>query len=91
MTPSRREPFEVEFGRVVTAVTAILARDMDETFQDLIRRGPPHRHHPKHRAATAAHRIVALCRRLADALKRYEDTRWWEPQEHDDPGDDIPF
>jgi len=85
------EPFEVEFGRVVTAVTAILARDMDEIFQDLVHRGPPHRHDPKHRAARAANRIVVLCRRLADALQRYEDTRWWEPEEDDDPADDIPF
>jgi len=91
MTPHRQEPFAVELGRVVAAFTAILARDMNETFQDLTQRGAPHRLHPKHRAATAAHRIVVLCGRLIDALQRYEDTRCWDPQEDDHPGDDFPF
>jgi hypothetical protein len=92
MTRDAGEPFEIELGRVVTAVTAILARDMDEIFQDLVHRGPPHRLDPRHQAALAANRIVVLCRRLTEALKRYEDSRWWEPEEDDDdPADDIPF
>jgi hypothetical protein len=91
MTRDSGEPFEIEFGRVVTAVTAILARDMDEIFQDLVHRGPPHRHDPRLQAALAANRIVVLCQRLAAALQRYEDTRWWKTDDDDHPGDDIPF
>jgi hypothetical protein len=68
-----REPYEIEFGRVVTAVTEILERDMDEAFQDLVHRAGTNRLAPEHQAAHAANRIVILCRRLGEELRRYED------------------
>jgi len=88
-----REPYEIEFGRVVTAVTEILERDMDEAFQDLVHRAGTDRFAPEHKAAQAANRIVLLCRRLAREMRRYRNhTRWCEEREDDDRAEeDLPF
>jgi len=88
-----REPYEIEFGRVVTAVTEILERDMDEAFQDLVHRAGTDRFAPEHRAAQAANRIVVLCRRLRAELRRYrKHARWCEEREDDDRAEeDLPF
>jgi hypothetical protein len=88
-----REPYEIEFGRVVTAVTEILERDMDEAFQDLVHRAGTDRFAPEHKAAQAANRIVVLCRRLGDELRRYhEHVRWCEEREEDDRAEEeLPF
>ena len=88
-----REPYEIEFGRVVTAVTEILERDMDEAFQDLVHRAGTDRFAPEHRAAKAANRIVVLCRRLGAELRRYhKHARWCEEREDDNHAEeDLPF
>lgn len=88
-----REPYEIEFGRVVTAVTEILERDMDEAFQDLVHRAGTNRFAPEHKAAQAANRIVVLCRRLAEELRRYQNhARWCEECEEDDRAEEeLPF
>ena len=88
-----REPYEIEFGRVVTAVTEILERDMDEAFQDLVHRAGTNRFAPEYKAARLANRIVVLCRRLGDALRRYQNhARWCEEPEDDDLAEEeLPF
>jgi hypothetical protein len=88
-----REPYEIEFGRVVTAVTEILERDMDEAFQDLLHRAGTDRFAPEHKAAQAANRIVLLCRRLAREMRRYRNhTRWCEqPGDDDRDEEELPF
>jgi len=84
-----REPYEIEFGRVVSAVIEILERDMDEAFQDLVHRAGTHRFAPEHQAAQAANRIVVLCRRLGEALRRYQNhARWCEEQPEDGPSEE---
>jgi hypothetical protein len=88
-----REPYEIEFARVVTAVTEILERDMDEAFQDLVHRAGTDRFAPEHQAAQAANRIVLLCRRLGRELRRYRNhVRWCEEHEDNDRAEeDLPF
>jgi hypothetical protein len=88
-----REPYEIEFGRVVTAVTEILERDMDEAFQDLVHRAGTDRFAPEYKAAQAANRIVLLCRRLGQELRRYQNhARSCEEHEEDDLAEDeLPF
>jgi uncharacterized membrane protein YccC len=93
-TSSRhREPYEIEFGRVVTAVTEILERDMDEVFQDLLHRAGTDRFAPERQAAQIANRIVVLCQRLRQALRRYrKHARWCEErEEYDRAEEDLPF
>jgi hypothetical protein len=88
-----REPYEIEFGRVVTAVTEMLERDMDEAFQDLVHRAGTNRFAPEHKAAQVANRIVVLCRRLGEEMRRYQNqTRWCEEREEDDCAEEeLPF
>ena len=88
-----REPYEIEFGRVVTAVTEILERDMDEAFQDLVHKAGTDRFAPERRAARTANRIVVLCRHLGEELRRYQKhARWCEEREVDDRAEeDLPF
>ena len=68
----RRMSFEVEFNRVAIAVAEMLTRQMDDAFLDLVRDGGSDPHDPSHRTAEAANRVVVLCRRLTDEIRRYE-------------------
>ncbi len=84
---NKREPYEVELGRITIAAAEMLAKDMDEVFQELTHRGAITRLSPRFQAAEAANRTVVLCRTLVEEIRRYEHTRWWD--EHRD--DDLPF
>jgi hypothetical protein len=68
----RRISFEVEFNRVAIAVAEMLAREMDDVFLGLVEGAGTEPHDPTHRTAEAANRIVVLCRRLAEEVRRYE-------------------
>ena len=68
----RRTSFEVEFNRVAIAVAEMLTRQMDDVFLDLVQDAGTDPHDPNHRTAETANRIVVLCRRLADEIRRYE-------------------
>ena len=68
----RRMSFEVEFNHVAIAVAEMLTRQMDDVFLDLVRNAETDSHDPSHRTAEAANRIVILCRRLTDEIRRYE-------------------
>jgi hypothetical protein len=68
----RRMSFEVEFNQVAIAVADMLARQMDDVFLGLVQDAGTDRHDSNHRTAEAANRIVVLCRRLADEIRRYQ-------------------
>ena len=68
----RRMSFEVEFNQVAIAVAEMLAREMDDVFLGLVEGTGTEPHDPTHRTAEAANRIVVLCRRLAEEVRRYE-------------------
>ena len=80
-----REPQEVEICQLSISAVELLARDMDKTFQELIRRGAITPLSPRFEAAEAANRIVVLSRALVEEIGRYECTRWGSVS------DDIPF
>ena len=80
-----REPHEIELCRLTITAVEMLARDMDEIFQELTHRGAFTALNPRFEAAEAANRTVVLCRTLAAEIRRYERSRWGDPQ------DDIPF
>lgn len=68
----RRMSFEVEFNRVALAVADMLARQMDDVFLGLVRDAGTDHQDPTRRTAEAANRIVVLCRRLTDEIRRYQ-------------------
>ena len=84
----RRMSFSVEFNRVAVSVAEMLARQMDDVFLGLVQDTETDRLDPIYKTAKAANRIVVLCRRLADEIKRYEhcDQLRREVEE-----EDIPF
>ena len=84
----RRMSFEVEFNRVAIAVADMLARHMDDVFAGLVQDAGTDRHDPGYKTAEAANRIVVLCRRLAEEIRRYQrcdQVRRDEEEQH------IPF
>jgi hypothetical protein len=90
----RRASFDVEFHQVAIAVAQMLARKMDDTFLFLIDGLAADDRGPAHRAAETANRIVVLCRRLVDEIRRHEDwerRRREEDNEGGDEEDDQPF
>lgn len=80
-----REPHETELCRLAISALEMLARNMDEIFQELIRRGASTPLCPRFEAAEAANRTVVLSRTLVEEIRRYERTRWGNIP------DDIPF
>jgi hypothetical protein len=70
----RRDPQEIELGRAVLALTAILDQEMDAIFRNLLDDIASAPTLERHRA-TAANRIVLLCRNLADQIRQYEHLR----------------
>lgn len=68
------DPHEIELGRAVLALTMLLDHEMDAIFRNLlddIESAPTLERH----RATAANRIVLLCRNLADQIRQYEHLR----------------
>jgi len=71
-TPFPAQPYDIQFARLAVTVIDMLARDMDETFCDLIHRAGTDPHSPHKETAEAAERIVAACARLLEAIRRYQ-------------------
>jgi hypothetical protein len=69
------EPHEVELGRAMLALAALLDREMNAIFQDILLSLADDDRLERQRA-TAANRVVLLCRDLADQLRHYEHLRW---------------
>ena len=68
------EPHEVELGHATLALAALLDREMDAIFRDILEhlanKSPLER-----QRAVAANRVVLLCRNLAEEVRRYEHLR----------------
>ena len=82
-----KESAEVALGRATITLTAILDREMDAIFMDLLPdlAGAT----PRRRQRTvAANRIVLICRSLADEVRRYEHLYWVHKYEKDAPEED---
>jgi hypothetical protein len=84
------EPAEVAIGRAIVNLTALLDREMDAVFQDLLEElamaSPRER-----RRAVAANRVVLLCRNLAGEIRRYERLYWLHQREWEAGGQEIEF
>jgi hypothetical protein len=70
----RRDPQEIEIGRAVLALAAILDQEMDAIFRNLLDDIASAPTLERHRATTA-NRIVLLCRNLAEQIRLYEHLR----------------
>lgn len=80
----RGEPRELEIGRVALSACALLAREMDEVGQELAHRAGTDRLSIHREPARSAERIVTLCCRLQQEMRRYAASRWWLRDESDD-------
>jgi hypothetical protein len=86
-----REPREVEVAHLTVRVVDLLSRDMDDAFLELLERaGDDLTGHCRTRASVA-NRIVCLCRRLIDQVRRYERMRLCELDPETEEEDDIDF
>lgn len=79
---TQRDP-EIEIGQITIAVCDLLAREMDEIFQDALHEARTDRCSPHRRRASVANRVVVSCRRLVDEIRRYERLRAWEMEEEE--------
>ena len=86
----RREPQEIELGRAVLALAAILDQEMDAIFRNLLDDLASAPTLERHRA-TAANRIVLLCRNLADQFRQYEHLRGLADAADELSDDDFDF
>jgi hypothetical protein len=68
------EPFEVQLGKACLPITVLLDREMDAIFKDIIENLLEDCPLQTQRAS-AANRIVLLCRSLRDELDRYTHLR----------------
>jgi hypothetical protein len=85
-----QDPHEVELGRAIVALLALLEREMDATAKDI--RDHLARDSPLQRLrGAAAATVVDLCRELADQIRRYEHLRALVDAGEDLPEDEIPF
>ena len=75
-------PAEVALGRATVSLTAILDREMDAIFKDLLDELAEASPRGRQRAV-AANRVVLLCRSLADEVRRYEHLYWVHKYEGD--------
>jgi len=74
------DPFQDQLNHVTVAVADLMARAMDQEFQYLVHQVGTERFYVK-KTAEAAHRIVALCGRLVEDIRRYEQYDRWRRRE----------
>ena len=70
-----KESAEVALGRATVNLIALLDREMDAIFQNLLE-GLDVASAGERRRAVAANRVVLLCRNLAEEVRRYEHLYW---------------
>jgi len=85
-----KESAEVALGRATVNLTALLDREMDAIFQNLLE-GLDVASSCERRRAVAANRVVLLCRNLAEELRRYEHLYWLHKREREDGEEDLEF
>jgi hypothetical protein len=79
---TQRDP-EIEIGHLAIAVADLLAREMDEVFQDALHQAGTDTCSPHRRRASVANRVVVNCRVLVDDIRRYERLKAWEMEEEE--------
>jgi hypothetical protein len=65
-------PRECLLGRVVIALTDLLAHDFEDVMLERAEHAAGEQACPLGQSAEAAHRITTLCRQLREQLNRYE-------------------
>ncbi len=87
------QAFDHRFHHLVVAVADLLTLEMDDVFLTLLHDATLHS--PQRRTAEAAHRIIVLCRRLVDEIRRYESwdqlRREEEEEQKEEVSEDVPF
>ena len=78
--PIELDPFQDQLNHVTVAVAELMARAMDQEFQYLVHQVGTERFSVKN-AAEAANRIVVLCARLVEDIRRYERYDRWRREE----------
>lgn len=76
------ESAEIAIGRATVNITALLDREMDAIFQNLLE-GLDVASSCGRRRAVAANRVVLLCRNLAEEIRRYEHLYWLHQRERE--------
>ena len=84
------EPAEVVIGRATVNLTALLDREMDAIFQDLLEELAVASPNERRRAASA-NRVVLLRRNLAGEIRRYERLYRLHRRDWEDGGQEIEF
>lgn len=84
------EPAEIALGRATVNLAALLDREMDAVFQNLLEEMAMASPRERRRAATA-NRVVLLCRNLAGEIRRYERLYWLHQREGEAGGQEIEF
>ena len=86
------EPHEIELGRATLALAALLDREMDAIFKDILGDDYPNAQALERRRAETANRIVCICRTLAEEVRRYEHLRGLvDAGDEIDDDDDLGF
>ena len=75
------DPFQDQLNLVTVAVADLMARAMDQELQYLVHQVGIERFYVR-KAAEAAHRIVVLCSRLVEDIRRYERYERWRREEN---------
>jgi len=82
-----RESYEVELGNATLALAALLHREMDAIFTDLIETVSHTSPSLSRHRAVSANRIVLICRNLAEEVRRYKHLRWLQDDQDGAPAD----
>jgi len=82
------DPYHSEIGHLAITTADLLAREMDDIFQDLIHTPagglPPS---PRFDMAEAANSIVLRCRHLVEDIQRYQRFNLVRKQQEEKPPD----
>jgi len=85
-----KESAEVALGRATVNLTALLDREMDAIFQNLLE-GLDVASSCERRRAVAANRVVLLCRNLTEEIRRYEHLYWRHRRQTEAGGVEFEF
>lgn len=83
------DPYDSEIGHLAIVTADLLAREMDDIFQDLIHTA----HHgrlptsPRFDMAEAANSIVLRCRHLVEDIQRYQRFNLARKEQEEEPPD----
>ena len=93
------DPYDSEIGPLCLVTLDLLAREMDDIFQDLVHAAPGGLPlSPRFDMAEAANSIVLRCRHLVEDIRRYERFNLVRKRQEEAPpnpdlsdGEDLPW